>query len=549
MRLLLLASVALLLGVPGNRVQASCNAVPELPPGFQGAVGRIDRRFLIPGRDVVTVEPAPETARTKEDLVISIIFKLPQQPPRTFFIAGDNQCNTVAEPACFLKRPFCQQPPNCFTGREVGLDVKADDGPPRITFHFPDTGVAGPVTLVAVAARDTQGPQSDHAREKALKLAASEVAAELTTTTCAGLALPSVQPLALCIDQVKNVSTGAAVDPPLAALPPPNDYAELCVPDGSDPNTPCNGKAQHVVFALDNNGDLLLTIDWTNVLRPDGTGGYARRTVSASTAVDAVLKPAGRILVPSADFLSIESGTSGGATPTPVFIPTQLPHEQGFVGTADKGMSTLRFAQRKPWHQWCRGGRNDLEACSTDSDCQPSNLDPSPQCSQTTPAYFACVGGSRNRMPCTRTAHCPTPGRCRRVNDADNVCVAGDGTLTQVKCRRDGECGATCPTPSSGASGGHVCVKVDGTPTQVACTEDDDCGMCGPGLFEFRNRQTAHGSRIVKLQRLATNTPGVCENGSAAGAQCTKANPCSDGARCVQFRAYALPYPTPTPTR
>ena len=539
-----------LLLAPSNSARASCNTIPESPPRLQGTVGRIDRRLLIPGRGVVTLQPAPETAITKHDLVVSIIFKPPQETARTFFIAGDDRCETLDEPASSLDGPVCHQPRNCFTGHDVGLDVNADDGPPRITFHFPDTGVAGPVTLLALAPTGSESPRSAGAEDEELKIATSELATALATRTCDELAAPPSQHLAVCIDHVSDLSADPAVDPPLLAMPLTNDYQALCIPDGSatDASTPpCKGSAQDVVLSLDK-GDLLMAVDWSNILRPDGAGQFVRRDVRASIVVQAVFGRKERISVPSADFLSIDSGTSAPGAPTPVFAPTELPqapNEQTLVGTADKPMSVLRFSQRKQWDRLCKGGVNNAQACAGNSDCAPSQSEPSPQCVPIAPAHFACVGPKRDGLPCTRNAHCPAGGSCRRVSDTGNVCVLGDGTSTQVPCKQDGECGNSCRASAGSGGGGRVCARADGTQTAVACKRDEDCGMCGPGLFEFRNR---HTNGIVRVNRFAKTTAGICETGADAGKPCTGGSTCSGGANCVSFRAEALPYPTPTPT-
>lgn len=114
---------------------------------------------------------------------------------------------------------------------------------------------------------------------------------------------------------------------------------------------------------------------------------------------------------------------------------------------------------------------------------------------------FACVGGERDKAPCTRPRQCPG-GECRV---------------------------------------GSQCYTLAGTPTFQPCTRDADCHgntECGAGLFEFRDRVT---NGIGVVPRIAGGQfEGVCEDGLVLdGLQCVGPWCVQRLVRCVVFRAEA----------
>jgi hypothetical protein len=509
MRVLLLAFVALwFVGAPSHRAGASCNAIPEQPIMFRGERGGIDRPYLSPDSDeVVTLRsfPGSETAQgaKPEDFLITFIFKPPAQEPRTFFIAGDDHCKPFEERACFLKRLLCcHAPRTCVTGTAVGLKVGAASGLSQLSFRFPQFGAAGPVT-VAVATRDRAGHLTPPSG--------------LQKHTCADFVASTAAPnLSICIDTFRPPEADPPGDPvftQLVALPPSYDYSTVCTHSIDDPNDPkCAGTDKDVKYTVDSEGDVLFSINWRKILLKGGGPNLAQREVRASTAVEAVLGQNKLIVIPSAVFLETTTQQGGGFTPSPVFQPVDLadrPYEQTVLGTADKGKSVLTFKRRVLWDHTCTAAGKTGQACEpgwANSDC------PSVQCLPSAAGYFACAGGDRNRLPCTRTEQC-LPGTCLRVSATGSVCYSLNGTSISP---------------------------------EKACTQDSDCGTdaeCGPGLFEFRNR-TVNG--IGTLTRKATNTRGVCDSGLDEGNLCTTAAACSSSfftsVDCVTYRAEALKF-------
>ena len=520
--------VLLFLGAASGGVHASCNAVPERP-AFFGTRGSIDRPFLSPDADeTVKLRPGAESkpaalrASAPTDVLITLVFKPPTGAPRNVFIAGNGDCESLEEPVCFFERLFCHVPRNCFTGSQVDLKVSTEN---EISFHFPATTAAGPVTI-AVGPPD-QPP-----------VGLGKLPCEQFLATDAGANL------ALCIDHFRPPMGDdpplAPNDPPptaLVALPSSYDYSTVCTQSvGGKPK--CSGTAHDVTYTVNPDGDVLMPINWRNILRLKGGGpDLDQRQLQASTAVEAVLGQGQRIRVSSPVFLETTTQQGGGFSPNPVFMPTERPdrpNEQTFFGTADQGKSVLKFQRRRLWDRTCQPP-DQPEACESAADCASGN------CGLSAAAYFACDAGARFRLPCTQTAQCPQ-GACRRVSDIGSVCVLVDGTSTTTSCHQDADCGATCQPGSAGGT----CVAANGAPTGPACKQDSDCGKCGPGLFEFRNR-TVKGLGTIK--RIATGVPGVCESGLSEGNPCTGSSACNSsvfgGVNCVTYRAEALIYSTP----
>lgn len=517
MTVLMLALVSLLLaGAAGKPAYAACNVIPERPLVFYSLLdrGSIDRAFVSPDPDQkVTLRFKRPEGRSLavSDFVISITFKPPLESSKTFYIAGNDNCEPLEErqPICRLKRLFSGRPKTCFTGSAVGLTTKVDtDGMQLLRFHFPETGAAGPVRISAVRS-DPRGGLKD-------------LRADSSTGACAQIA-ERFAPIAVpvCVDQLQPIPNAehpqALADPQLIALPFFNDYQALCTPHasgGASADPQCTGAAADISFTLDSNGDVLVPMKWDNILRAKSSDGLDQRGVLGSTAIEAVLQIGKRINIPDAIFLETVPPEGGTFTTSPVFAPVddpKRPNEQTFFGTADQPRSVLRFSRRKQWGFTC-GNTANSPACdpkSVEQDC-PSGV----QCVPSAEGYFLCDDGKNARIPCTRSAHCPKGAVCRRISDI---------------------------------ASGVQCYRYDGKPTGAMCKQDSECGAnaeCGPGLFEFRNRKV---NGVIKVKRIVTNTSGVCDGGTNAGNPCKNASECPS-ASCVSFRAEASPYPMPSPT-
>jgi hypothetical protein len=536
---MLVLLAAFLAGAAGHLAYASCNAVPDPPLAFHGARGTINRAFVGAGDDVVlqldNLSSGAPTDRvlTGENPLIAITFRPTAGPPRAFFVASEELCRELEEPVCFLKQLFCHPPKTCFKASDVNLEVNPSLG--RIAFRFPNTGFAGPVTIAV--GNPSRG-------EKKLRAFSREL-----ENPCSALVPPKTQvrtDIAVCIDKFRQ---SPADDPPgaptfteLVTPPPTYDYRDVCSPPSSgDPA--CKGTATEVSYTVETNGDVLMRVDWSQILEQVGSN-LAERNLRGSTAVEAVqcapgqgCTPVPQIYVPSAAFLQSTdcSGAAFGAAPT--FVPQDVsdslrPNEQTFLGTADQPESCLAFKPRVQWNRVCSGGDDNPVACEQDSDCSSAST-----CTQANPAYFACDGGTRDKLPCTQTRQCPGSSGCRLVSKIKGKCVLRDGTLTATGCGQDSDCGTTCTKGN--------CVMSDGTNVGFSCKRDSDCGMCGPGLFEFRSRTATNGQGTLK--HVAANVRGVCDGGNNYQNVCRKSSDCSFlglGARCVVFRLEALSYVT-----
>jgi len=493
-----------------SRIHAACTTIPDRALFLRGARGSIDRPFLSPDPDeVVTLtsnaaldgDNSPAWPMASTDVLITAIFKPPGgATPTTFFIAGNDDCESLEEPACFLERLFCHPARSCTTGTAVGLSIGMQNNLQQLRFHFPETHAAGSVILAVTSA--SQPPPL-----------------ELQSETCAEFQKSGRRSdLAVCIDSFNLTD----IDPPgvdpaathLVALPASNDYRAECTHDVGDQPT-CTGKAADIIYTVDAEGNVLIPMKWHNILRQLADGKLAQRELRASTSAEAVLGQGKRVFIPSAVFLETMNHQGGSFSPSPLFVPQELPdrpNEQTVVGTADKGKSVLKIKRRKQWDHTCNGGSNQAQACEPATaieDC------PGAQCASSPPGYFACVGAERNTQPCTRSQHCPN-GTCERISDSGSLCFAYDGQPT-------------------------------GAPP---CKQDNDCGPnadCGAGLFEYRNRLT---NGVGKLHRTATSSvPGVCDRGSHVGQMCTGALTCNGfifgPAACVTYRADALTYSSP----
>jgi len=544
MVLLLLAVVTLLFGgALDTPAYAACNMIP-VSPVFRGALGSMDRPFVSPDTDErVTLRLAPrldsdsaeapsaEGMSLAEGIVVMILFKsAPRQVAKALYIASEEKCEELEESGCFLKRLFCRARRTCIPGSAVGESVSTKSGIPELSFRFPDTDEAGPVTI-AVSTTDQPPPS------------------ELRQQSCQDLVHAKRKGLRLCIDKFfplpEDDPPGDPTFPGLVALPSSYDYRTICTYSVGDPK--CTGPSyDNVLYTINSEGDVLMPVRWSNILLSNGSQFY-QRDLLASTAVEAVQGQGMRIFVPSEVFLETTTQQGGGFTPNPTFMPLELPmsrpNEQVFNGTADQGKSVLKFARRKLWGRACNGGPNQSQACQPEwagADC------PSAQCVQSAPTYFACASGSRSRLPCTRPAHCPG-GTCQAVSKSNpNVCVLFDGTQSVTACTNDSDCGPRC-LPGAGPS--RVCVAFDGTKTGTPCKKDNDCpptAECGPGLFEFRNR-TVKG--IGRLERVDPSVRSVCDN--SEGNLCAGsagATACTGSADCVTYRAAAQQYTAPIPT-
>lgn len=171
-------------------------------------------------------------------------------------------------------------------------------------------------------------------------------------------------------------------------------------------------------------------------------------------------------------------------------------------GEADEAESVLWISRRKLWgHQCAESGRKPGQACETDTEKQDC---PGSACQERPSAvYFACSGGPREGLPCTRRSQCGFGGKCLP---------------------------------------GTTCVSLSGAPTSTACTTDAQCAVdqeCGLGLFEFRDRLTDAAGPILIPKPVQPGKKAIFRGSAKSGEKCTANN---GPVRCVGYRAEAGKY-------
>jgi len=517
------ATVLVVAGYAGS-ARAGCNVIPEIPPSFRGVRGSVDRPFVRAGaRDRITIDlrsgEGRERVATVSDIDVTVIIKpVGRGKPRTLFIPGDGRCESFREEPCCLQRLFCGAEPDCIDAGPAGADAQllaTADGH-RLNFRVPDSKLSGPLTLVVTAANEPAPKEFEKLR-------------------CRDVLEPEAAPrpdILACVDEllaldpaVPRVSTMAPSPTPgplpgdaalaftqLMVLPSSNDFQTVCDDDAGDlPH--CRGTSKHLNITVDSIGDLYIPMRWRNILRLKDDGlTLDKRQVRCSSAVQPFADHGGRIAVPSAAFLESWTpvGTAFGSAP--VFIPQQLPDrpkELTLFGTTDQDDSVLRIRRRRLWRNACDAGVNAGQACEPAPQDDEAIVDcPEAQCAaQESDAYYVCVGGQRDTLPCTRPHHCPG-GKCR---------AAGK-----------------CLLALSDAGTGRDCL------TDAQCDAGEECGR---GLFEFRNRTTTNG--VVEFPRSANSDfPGVCDAGNEGGKPCKSSAACNPllfgKTRCVGYRAEAI---------
>lgn len=473
-------ATTLVLAIPTMAI-AVCNVIPGPHVSFRGVAGMIDRPFAGPGEWVRIALRSDCDARSfavpARDNVVSIIFTPTSSAPANMVVLSSDcgsleperrRCEGLSE----LDRVVCVPVP----AAEASDPVPGD---PRIAFQLTSAGLRFrfPDTDAILA------PSDDN-----LTLAGSAAIAVTTTNDplpcgvarhgCAGE--PGV---VACVDALSN-DDGECLGPPdtvfphFTALPPPNDFQAMCDPFG---NQVCTGEVDEIRAVTDTDGNLLVPMDWLGVLSSDGALPIAR-TVRATGAVEAFPNgdgPPGVVRVPDASFLASFSpeGVRVAARFDPQADPAN-PSPLAIFGTADASAGVVRIARRQ-LATVCVGGASAGRPCRSEADCDgDSGCGPVRR-------YLACIGGARDRLPCTLPGQCP-----------------------------DGTCGAT------------TCIG--GEATLNVCADDSDCpgGECGLGLFEFRGGAHEGVGPIVIRRR-------ACRGGSRNGQVCATDGACPSGS-CVR---------------
>ncbi|HVM97196.1 MAG TPA: hypothetical protein VMT89_12460, partial [Candidatus Acidoferrales bacterium] len=397
-RLILFLIVALAFDSSARRAGASCNQLPSVTGNFRGSHGGLDRPFAGPG-DVVEVQLStacnPDASFTAVTPVVTVVFTPPRGPQSIISIADD--CAAIA-PAL----ETCAAQPQVANAKCVQSPIQVLDAQ-HLRFSFPDTDA-----LVDAAGDDRtlSGPATI-----AVSAAGRPPPCALIHDTCGAHG-----ELLACIDALYAINGTCDTQPDpqfkhFTALPPPNDYQQLCV----DPQPPCNGKASELRFTIDADGNALVPMDWRGILV--GQSVPIARLLRGSTAIAAFPDSSDPIQLPSELFLRSFS-QQGGLLP-PVFEPhsdPSAPHELTLFGSADAPQTVLWVARRSPTFQMCSGGSANGRPCSGVAD----------ECPNGTCGAAQCVGGTQAGASCSGDGDCPS-GECGAALFDFSTRLAADG--------------------------------------------------------------------------------------------------------------------------
>lgn len=402
---------------------------------FRGARASLDRPFASPG-DVIEVRLSPYCdaertfdARADRNLV-SVIFTPPEGPPNIVVLATD--CSGIDPRLEECRSRSGAASVNCVpaTASAGTAGIRVIDAQ-RLQFPFPDSDelfdgprdgrtFTGPATIAVTRSED-------------------QLPCELASTSCA-----AHDAAIACVDALYAIdgSCGTTLDSMFGhftALPPPNNYQDLCV----SPAPPCTGRASELRFTTDAAGNLLLPMDWQGILL--GEHVPVGRLLRGSSAVPAFLDTPGPIQIPNSDFARSFS-PEGGVLP-PIFEPQSDPtatETLTLFGSADAPRTVLRIARRSPVFKECDGGPNTGIPCSQPADCAGGHC-----------AAATCIAGDREGQSCGSDADCEG-GECGRgLFDFTTRLTAKAGPIliprfgpgicqsTGEPCSDDAECGSS----------------------------------------------------------------------------------------------------------
>jgi len=373
--------------------------------------------------------------------------------------------------------------------------------------------------------------------------------------SCGALIDPTGSHLAVCADESIILSWDAATkrvvylsggfpdcDEPgltVAIDAPVNTFKNLCEIDNSGGGLCANPPADKALFMRqDRCGRLHVPFNWDGIFTTDpvvlaGQSATSRKTDGEENRIWIP----GREFVGSTPTASSESGVGDVDWRKPdieVWYSTDT--EFGLKGVVDKAEpSTVHILPNYEVKVFCDSPSNSAvpEACEgVDRGVNPSIKDCACRdrysanctCRREEPGrYFACAGGDRDGMPCTRHDHCNN---------------------------KDGTSGGLCNGQPVCRPAGSV-YKVDlTTPTGPSCDVDADCEsrtdgltQCGYRLFDL-TAQTGATPGVIQLdQRLkkgGNKRRGTCVDAPASSCNNLKAKQDPLGCSSGECRGYQL---------
>jgi cysteine-rich repeat protein len=407
--------------------QAACNLIPGTTLTFNSTVGATNRPFAAPGERVeVRTRPCDPVESglggSAAENIITVVFTPRDLETNAVVLTAAADCSAIT-PLLGACENSLKGSAICIAAPESGMEVVDRDGVPHLSFRFPDTDalfapaadgipLAGPVKI-AVSAPGQALP------------------CILAKQSCTGQS-----GLRACIDNffANDGSCGRATAlarfPGFTAMPPPNDFGATCFAE----SPPCLPTAPSLRFAADARGNLLLPMNWQQIL-------VRERGVPVPRLLAARLRPLLPVSLPDQVFFG--SFTPEGGKLPPIFEPQNDPTADPTVlnvfGSADAPYTILRFGKR---HGTCDGGVNDGLRCETDVDC-PGGSCPT-----------SCAGDPNT--PCTEDFECGGNGPCGENFDAALLTNSGPleiqrqlvpvgicqetAALCEADCGLDGPC-------------------------------------------------------------------------------------------------------------
>ena len=383
-----------------RRADAACNLIPGTAKSYDSIVGAANRPFAAPGELLeLRMRPcdvaSPGFLPTGDDQVVTVVFKAPGGTSRVVVLATD--CLGVDTATCAATAGVASAVCHTTPGLATFTDVSAGDL--RLRFPFPSTDAE---FAPGGDGRTLSGPAAIAVTPKAAALPC-----QLATQTCS-----AQSGLLACVDELyaNDGACGTTARNPVfghfTALPLPNDFASDCFRDAP----PCTASATEVRAAVDQDGNLLLPMQWQGVLTRD-QGLPVPRLIR--TRLESPLP----LVIPEQTFLDSYSPEGGELPPIlePQLDPTVVdPDVVTVFGSVDAPYTTIRIARH---HGTCSGGERDGLRCARDLDCKGGSC------------ATSCVDAPSTL--CTLDAECPS-GPCGELFDMTPL-VASGGPLVVTR--------------------------------------------------------------------------------------------------------------------
>ena len=452
--------------------QAACNLIPQTTRVFRGELGQLDRPWATPGDWVsVSLDSGCHTASdfsssgftgTAGDYVVTVVDTPGTGKLSAIVLADDCSTLSATVSACAggdIVASECRELGT--SGDTIEFQVLNS----ALRFVYPDTddllppsgaSCIGGLNSGTPCTSNTECPDSSCGSPDGLTLAgpARIVVTHATTDTwsCSNISTDCADygnsDVAACVDSLYtddgscNAVTNHDVFPSFVGLPHTNDFAQLCTPeDPTDLTDPCTESENEVVMAVDEDGNLLIPVDWTNIL----IDGEVPTPIllNGASAIDNYTGSGDPVVLPNEDF--VDSYTLEGAILPPVLSPSANEGnstEIALFGSADAPVTVLRLVPLSPGDTVCSAVAPLLEdvPCTEDTTCSGGTC-----------GSAKCVGGDNPGDPCTDSSQCINGGTCgiplfdfsdRRYNSTINGAVVIDKSdlLAKIAGLEKGAC-------------------------------------------------------------------------------------------------------------